>query len=229
MSASLVPASLRYLDQVARSGSIGRAAKELNVAASAINRQIIGLEEILEVQLFERVARGMRPTAAGDALISLARRWRVDMRRTAGEIQQLRGVNQGHFRLVAMDSHVNTFLPAFVEDLAREHPRITLDVTILNTDDAVTALTGGEADLAAVFNLSPRRELHVLWSAELPFGCVVAPTHALAGKASTSMQEVVAHPIALQSKTLAIRRYRVFERHADAGAPAGGATENPVS
>ena len=207
MSASLVPASLRYLDQVARSGSIGRAAKELNVAASAINRQIIGLEESLDVQLFERVAKGMRPTAAGDALISLARRWRVDMRRTTGEIQQLRGVNQGHFRLVAMDSHVNTFLPGFIDDLAREHPRVTLDVTILNTDDAATALMNGEADLAAVFNLSPRRDLHALWSADLPFGFVVAPGHPLARKPSASMQEVVVHPIALQSRALAIRRY----------------------
>ncbi len=42
---TLVPAALRYLEQVARSGSIQRAARELNVAASAIDRQILKLED----------------------------------------------------------------------------------------------------------------------------------------------------------------------------------------
>ena len=61
MRASLVPAALRYLDQVARSGSIQKAAKELNVSASAIDRQILMLEQDFNVKLFERLHCGMRP------------------------------------------------------------------------------------------------------------------------------------------------------------------------
>lgn len=106
-----------------------------------------------------------------------------------------------------MDSHVNGFLPAVVRQLAREHPRIALEIEIGNTDAAASALIGGSADVAAVFNLSPRRELHVLWSSDLPFGCVVAPAHPVARKRSISMQEAVAYPIALQSRSLMIRRY----------------------
>ena len=60
MRGSLVPSALRYVDQVARFGSIQRAAKELNIAASAVNRHILLLEHELGVALFERVARGMR-------------------------------------------------------------------------------------------------------------------------------------------------------------------------
>ncbi|WP_425624584.1 LysR family transcriptional regulator [Agrobacterium radiobacter] len=176
----MLPASLRYADQVARSGSIQKAAKELNVAASAIDRQILLLEQDLGVELFERMPRGMRLTAAGDALVTLARRWRSDERRIASDIQQLRGVNQGHVRLAAMDSHANGFLPQFVERLATEHPRISLEVEIASPDDALTALRAGEVDMAAAFNLSPRRDIHMLWTSELPFGCVVAPGHALA-------------------------------------------------
>lgn len=207
MRSSLVPASLRYADQVARSGSIQKAAKELNVAASAIDRQILLLEQDLGVELFERMPRGMRLTAAGDALVTLARRWRSDERRIASDIQQLRGVNQGHVRLAAMDSHANGFLPQFVERLATEHPRISLEVEIASPDDALTALRAGEVDMAAAFNLSPRRDIHMLWTSELPFGCVVAPGHALAKGGTTSLQEAVAYPIALQSRALMIRRY----------------------
>ena len=207
LSASLVPAALRYAEQVARSGSIQRAAKDLNVAASAINRQVLQLEETLGVPLFERVAKGMRLTPAGDALVTLARRWMADERRTAAELRQLQGVDQGHVRVMAMDSHVNGILPALIADLDARHPRISLDVEVASTDAAVAALMAGDADIAAIFNLSPRRDIHVLWSAELPFGCVIAPDHPLARRGSISLQEVVAHPIVLQSRALMIRRY----------------------
>ncbi len=105
-----------------------------------------------------------------------------------------------------MDSHANGFLPRLVERLAVEHPRISLEVEVASPDDALTKLLAGEADIAAIFNLSPRRDVHVLWSAELPFGCVLAPTHPLARQETVSLQEVVSHPIVLQSRALMIRR-----------------------
>jgi DNA-binding transcriptional LysR family regulator len=204
---TLLPLALRYVDQVARSGSVHGAAKELHVAASAVNRQVLRLERELGVPLFERMPRGMRLTPSGDAIVTLARRWRNDERRVAAEIRQMQGIHQGHVRLAAMDSHSTSVLPRLVERLAVEHPRISLSIELGSSDDAVAALLGGKADVAAVFNLSPRRELHTLWSATLPLGCIVAPTHPLASAASVSLQEVGAHPIALQSKALLIRRY----------------------
>lgn len=207
MRNSLVPAALRYVDQVARSGSIQKAARELNVAASAIDRQILLLEQDLEIALFERIPRGMRLTAAGDTLVTLARRWRADERRAASDLRQLQGVDQGHVRLVAMDSHANGLLPRVIERLAREHPRISLEVEIADSDRALAALLSGDADIAAVFNLSPRRDVHVLSMAELPFGCVVAADHELARGGTVSLQKATTYPIALQSKALAIRRF----------------------
>ncbi|WP_160172794.1 LysR family transcriptional regulator [Devosia sp. LC5] len=198
---------MRYIDQVARSGSIQRAAKEINVAASAINRQILLLEQELGVELFERQARGMRLTASGDAIVTLTRKWRSDERRLAAEIKELQGVSQGHVRLAAMDSHVNSFLPTLVRELSISHPQISLDIEVVSTDDAVAALLNQTADLIIAFNLSPRRQIHTLWQTELPFGCVVSPTHPLTGSKTTSLQEAVQYPIALQSKALLIRRY----------------------
>jgi DNA-binding transcriptional LysR family regulator len=83
---SLVPSVSRYVDQVARSGSIQRAAKELNIAASAINRHILLPENELGVTLFERVPRGMRLTSAGDTVVTLARRWRSGEQRAAADL-----------------------------------------------------------------------------------------------------------------------------------------------
>ncbi|WP_165493190.1 LysR family transcriptional regulator [Hylemonella gracilis] len=207
MKGSLLPAVLRYADQVARSGSIQKAARELHVAASAINRQILELEDALGVPLFERLPRGMRLTPSGSTIVTLARRWRDDERRAADDIQRMQGVQQGHVNLVAMDSHVSSVLPVLVDSLAMSHPRISLRVTTATPDAAAHALAEGSAEVAAIFNLAPRRDVLALWSAELPLGCIVAPDHPLAQRKSISLQEASTHPIALQDKTLLIRRY----------------------
>jgi len=207
MRNSLLPIVLRYVDQVARSGSIQAAGKELHVAASAVNRQILQLEEELGVLLFERLPRGMRLTPPGATIVTLARRWRSDEQRAGREIRQMQGVHQGQVRVSAMDSHATGVLPQLVEALALHHPQVALEIEIHGSEDAVAAVLGDRADIAAVFNLTPRRDLHTLWQCDLPFGCIVAPQHPLAHAASASMQEVCAHPIALQSKKLLIRRY----------------------
>ncbi|QJX02476.1 LysR family transcriptional regulator [Alcanivorax sp. IO_7] len=49
---------LRYFEGVVREGSVRKAAERLHVAASAVNRQILQLEEELGVPLFERLPRG---------------------------------------------------------------------------------------------------------------------------------------------------------------------------
>jgi DNA-binding transcriptional LysR family regulator len=207
MQNSLVPAALRYVDQVARAGSIQRAAKELNIAASAINRLILKLESELGVTLFERFSKGMRLTSAGTSIVALARRWKSEERGVTAELEQMQGINQGHVRLVAMDSHANGYLPRLIDLMAARHPGISLEVRIESTGEAVSALVEGTADLIAAFNLTPHRGLQSLWTRDLPFGCVVAPAHALARHKTVSMQQVMAYPIALQSKLLPIRRY----------------------
>ena len=204
---TLVPAALRYLEQVARSGSIQRAARELNVAASAIDRQILKLEESFGVLLFERLPRGMRLTEAGSTLVAMGQLWQSEERRTASQVRQLQGVDQGHVRLVAMDSHVNGLLPDLLLSVASLHPRISLDVEVATTDEAAVLLVSGQADVAVAYNLQPRRDLLVLWSSELPFGCVVAPGHPLAGRSSVSLQEIAAFPMVLQNRSLMIRRF----------------------
>lgn len=206
LRSQLVPASLRYLEQVARSGSIQRAAKHLNVAASAIDRQILLLEADLGVPLFERLAKGMRPTPAGETVVTLARRWVADVKRIDAEIQQMRGVQQGRVRIAAMDSHANGFLPTLIDRLSREHPRIALEVEIGGTDQVIAWLLNREVDIAVAFNVARRREIHAVRSYHLPFGCVVAPAHPLAARPSATFRDLIRFPIAYQSGSIAVRR-----------------------
>src|ERR1700688_1008634 len=67
------PRLLTYVDAVARYGSIRKAAAALNIASSALNRQILDLEVDLGAPLFERLPRGVRVTSAGEAFLVYAR------------------------------------------------------------------------------------------------------------------------------------------------------------
>jgi DNA-binding transcriptional LysR family regulator len=207
MADRLLPTALHYVDHVARCGSIQAAAKELSISASAIDRQILLLEAELAIALFERRPRGMRLTAAGNAVVSMARRWRGEVRRLGTEIRQLEGINHGHLRVVAMDSLVNGVLLRIIERLRQEHPLITIEIEITTTDQAMTALVAGEADVGLVFNLTPHREIRVVWTSELPLGCVVAPDHEIAGETHVSLQRAASFPVVLQGRSLMIRRY----------------------
>ena len=203
----LIPKSLRYFLAVFEHGSVQAAAREIALSASAIDRQILLLEEDMGVALFDRQPRGMRLTAAGELLLALARRWRTDLQRTKTEISQLKGLHHGHLRLVAMDSHANGLLPYLIGSLAREHPGIALEVKFATPDEATQMLIEDAADLAIAFNLNVRLQIHVFWSAQLPLGCAVAHEHALADKPILQLKDVVEWPLVVQSRTLSIRRY----------------------
>lgn len=60
---------LLYINEIARCGSIRKATARLNVASSAVNRQVLALEEEIGAPLFERLPRGLRLTAAGELCI----------------------------------------------------------------------------------------------------------------------------------------------------------------
>jgi len=203
----LSPKALRYVTAVASTGSVQAAAREVAISASAIDRQILMLEEELGVPLFERQPRGMRLKAAGELLLALSQRWKQDLNRTLSDIKQLQGVSHGQLRLAAMDSHANGLLPDFIQTVAARHPGVVLEVDVVSTDEATRLLLAGEVDLALAFNLRAQREVHLLWSTELPLGCAMAPGHALAQTRPLSFKDVVAWPLAVQSRALAIRRY----------------------
>src|SRR3954449_6054409 len=64
---------LRYFVAVAERGSVSQAAVELHLSQSALSETLRKLEVELGVELLERSSRGVRPTAAGDALLAGAR------------------------------------------------------------------------------------------------------------------------------------------------------------
>ena len=143
---------LRYVDEVARAGSIRKAAEQLHVTASAVNRRIMDLEEELGAPLFER--RAARRAADGGGRTVRALHPRTDRRRRAHEVAD-RG-SQGHaprHRAHRLQPGAGARLPAARDcDLPGEIPAgRSFDVKVFDHERAMAALAAYEVDLVLVF------------------------------------------------------------------------------
>nr|WP_297461437.1 LysR substrate-binding domain-containing protein [uncultured Halomonas sp.] len=87
---SISPNSLRIFETAARHLSFTAAARELRSTQSAVSQQIRGLEEQLELRLFERVHRGVKLTEAGHTLFASVQEGFATIDRTIDRLQQKR-------------------------------------------------------------------------------------------------------------------------------------------
>ena len=87
--------ALRYLDEVARRGSIRAAAGRLNVSSSAINRQILELENSLGAQIFHRLPKRLRLTPIGELLIAHVRQTLKDFERVQLRVDDMKSARTG--------------------------------------------------------------------------------------------------------------------------------------
>ena len=99
-------AQLRYFVEVARLGSIRIAAERLNVAPSAISRQIQNLEDTNGIPFFERHARGVVLTQAGQIFDEYARFVLQELDRTRSDINDLKQLRRGTIRVHSVDGIV---------------------------------------------------------------------------------------------------------------------------
>src|SRR5258708_37145545 len=102
---------LTYVDEVARTGSIRKAAAHLNVAASAISRQILALETQLGTPLFQRLPKKLILTAAGEILIGHVRQSLKELTRAQAKIEELYRLRRGKITVAYMSWLVSHLSP----------------------------------------------------------------------------------------------------------------------
>lgn len=198
----MLPRALHYIDAVARAGSVRKAAARLNVAASAVNRQLIELEEEFGVALFERRPRGMRATAAGELLLAHIRRQRADGELVRQQMEELRGVRRGVVRIGAVEAAARGLLAQVLLEFRASHPRVAFCVSVGGTTRLVAELVSEAADLALLFNAPAAAEMQTLAECVAPLHAVMRPDHPLARRATLRLAECLAYPIALSAQDL---------------------------
>ena len=198
--------AFRYFAAAADAGSIRAAARELNVASSAVNRQILWLEQALDLQLFERVGRGVRLTEAGEILLAHVRRSLSDFDATIGELDALKGLRRGSVTVASVESVCESLLPGIVNDFRRKFPGIHVSVQVSGSEAVNKAIIAGEADVGFTFEPSREYGLNVAFQRDLSIGAVMSPRHPLAGLHEVSLAECLNHPYSLPAEGLSLRK-----------------------
>ena len=199
---------LSYVDEVARTGSIRRAASRLNVAASAISRQILALETQLGTPLFQRLPKKLILTAAGEVLIGHIRQTLKELTRAQAKIEELKGLRRGEITVAMMSGLASNLVPGTVKQFRLANPRVKLNLTLYNTGAEIqSAVATGEADLGIGFDFTKDRNLKVLARTPGKLGAVMAPGHPLAGRASIRLGDCVDYPLVIADGSSAIRPY----------------------
>ena len=194
-------AVLRYFEAVAEDGSIRRASERLHISPSAVNRQILKLEDYLGTPLFERRPDGMRLTDAGELVLRHAQATLHDFARLRGDIDRLRGVVSGDVTIATLDSLNVQFLPEALAKFIAAYPAVQVRVIACDPVEIMQAVVQGNADLGLTFSPALRRGITVLKDAPCPMCAIMTPDHALAARKSVSLDDCGAHPLLYQEST----------------------------
>ena len=194
-------AVLRYFEAVTEEGSIRRASERLSVSASAINRQILKLEDYFGSPLFERRPDGMRLTESGRLVHEHFRGTLEDFARLRSEIDDRQGVISGTVTILTLDSLTVHFLPETLSGFIAGHPEVEVRVISGDPMETTQAIAQGHADLGLTFHSPNRRGIRVLGDVPCALHAIMTPDHELSGRSTLTLEECGAWPLIYQESS----------------------------
>lgn len=186
----LVSLSLFHL--VARSGSISRGAELALLAVGAASKRITDLEAAVGVPLLARHSRGVRLTAAGEALHRHAQRILADVDLLQADLSDHAKGLIGVVRLWANTSAVTQFLPADLASFSAQQPGIRIELHEADSHEVVLAVLDGRADLGIFAERTAELGLTTRPYREDELVLVVPAGHALARRRRVTLAEAAA-------------------------------------
>lgn len=180
---------LRTVAAVYRLGRISSASRQLGLTQPAVSLQLRDAEQVAGTPLFDRTAGGMRPTAAGQAVVDAALAIEDRLRILADEVRAIAGGKKGQLRLGVV-STAKYFAPSILAAFKRGQPNIEVTLHVGNRAEIVASLRDHMVDLALMGR--PPREVAVRATmfGPHPFVLIASPDHPLAGRRHIRKEEL---------------------------------------
>nr|WP_315224004.1 LysR family transcriptional regulator [uncultured Albidiferax sp.] len=175
-------------------GNIHRASQVLNMTQPAASKLLKDLEDVLEVPLFDRLPRGMRPTWYGETMIRHARVALASLNQAHEELTALKAGRFGQVSVGAITSPGLTLLPSAVAMVKREQPTLRVGLEIENSPVLIERLQQGKLDLvvARLFAEQDKTNLRYEPLIEEPVCAIARPGHPLVDVQGLALRDVVA-------------------------------------
>ncbi|HEV3406051.1 MAG TPA: LysR family transcriptional regulator [Candidatus Dormibacteraeota bacterium] len=175
--------------EVARRGSVSRAAEALFITQPTLTARLQGLERELGTPLFLRTPHGMRLTDAGRAWIPFAERALRALVDGRDALEQVMSATAGHLMIAAAPAISTYVLPELLERFVAAHPRVEVSVRTGHSENVVELVLHDEVQIGlgrAIHH--PDLELRPFHTEDLVLVC--APDHPFTRRSSVAMAEV---------------------------------------
>lgn len=180
---------LETIREVARCGSMVKAALALRVTPAALTSRVKSLEEDLGLELFERFEGRLRLTDAGKEVVAAATRIDNVMDDLLSALHGRNGYLGGRVR-IAFIATAKYFAPRLIAAFMKEHPQIDLRIHVGNRSTVISTLRDFEADIGLMGR--PPEDFGVTSEAigPHPYILVAPPDHPLAGQPLVSKADL---------------------------------------
>lgn len=196
---------LKYVQSITKAGSIRKAAEQLAITASALNRRILTMEEELGVDLFERQPKGVRLTSAGELFLQMSRMHLADLEKVKSQIADLTGVRRGHVSIACSQALLSSFMPQQIAKYRSKHPGVTFNVLMRDRAAAEEAVITMQADLAIVFEPTRQTDFQVIHAQRQPIYAILHASHPLSSRLNLRLTDCLDYDLALPESDIGVR------------------------
>lgn len=137
---------LEHFTAAVEAGSIGKAARSLNISQPGLTRSIRLLEQQLEVTLLERSAKGVKPTDYGTNFYTRAKSILLEAERAQIEIREMRGETERIISIGTLPSQASFILPEATLKFLASNQNVKVKVIQKPRSEILDSLSKGEFD-----------------------------------------------------------------------------------
>jgi DNA-binding transcriptional LysR family regulator len=186
---------MRLFLTVVECGSLTQGARMMHLALASVSERIAGMEAALGAPLLERNRRGVRATAAGEALVRHARSILGQVEQMRGELRTYATGLKGRIRLLSNTAAMAAFLPPQLCRFLAVHRDLSVDLEERPSADIVQALVDKRADLGIVADITDLSMLQTHLIASDQLVVVASHSHRMARQSNVAFADLLGEPI----------------------------------
>ena len=197
---------LRYFLDIAQTEHLTQSAQNLFVTQSTLSHGLRQLEQELEIQLFDRLGRGLRLSQAGAAFRVHAARALQEIEAGRMALADMTGLQSGALTVGVIPTFLHTLVPATVAAFSMAYPRVNIVVRDLRAGPIEEQLVEGLLDVGIAFHPTQREEIETEPLFEERMQLVVNRAHPLARRRSLALKGLAQVSLAMLPRAFATRR-----------------------
>jgi DNA-binding transcriptional LysR family regulator len=186
-------ALLAHLDE---ERCVARAAEAVGMTQPAASKLLREIEQALQVQLFERHARGIVPTSSGEILARHARSILSEINLAQQELATLKSGLSGQASLGTVTTPTANLVPAAIALLKQQHPGLLVSVELDHSRPLLEKLLQGKLDVlvARILTADSAGNFQFEPLCDEQHAVLVGAQHPLAEKSGARLQDLLDYP-----------------------------------